>query len=147
MTHVESIDARCAASQKGIREAAGRGANIQAHPAGDGHPELVEGRVELLAAARDEARPLYQGYGRRFKDRLSRLAVNSCSVSLADPDLAGEEKPRRFVACACQAALDQQVVQARAPLPRAGCAQAVRTSYRPAPGLMPRSAIASRTCS
>ena len=46
--HVESIDTRRAPLQQAVGEAAGRGADVEAHASGGIHPEGIEGTGKLL---------------------------------------------------------------------------------------------------
>jgi hypothetical protein len=52
--HVEGRHMRGPAAQQDVREPAGRGSGIERRSIGDDDAEAVQGRVELLAAARNE---------------------------------------------------------------------------------------------
>ncbi len=113
MTHVESIDAHRAAAQKDIREATGRGADIEAHAAADVDPELVERGVELLAAARNVRRGRREVQDRIGGQKLTGFVVTPRRVALPHPHLAGKDQAHRRVAIRGQTPGDQQVVESR----------------------------------
>ena len=72
---VERDHARRAALEQDVREAAGRGADVERVPPGRVDPELVEGVRELVAAARDEPRRPLDDELRRFVHLLAGLLV------------------------------------------------------------------------
>ena len=99
---VEGDHARRASLEEDVREAAGRGSDVERVAAGRVDTELVEGVRKLLAAARHEARRL-------LDDELGRL------VHLLPGLLVAVHEPRhhqrlRLRAARGEAALDQQHV-------------------------------------
>ena len=87
-SHVESIDACRAALQEDIGEATGRGADVETHAPAHVDPESLERRVQLLAAARHEARPLDElDLDRRRRPSRPALQVAARPVARADANL------------------------------------------------------------
>ena len=103
---VEGDHARRAALEQDVREAAGRGTDVERVPPGRVDVELVEGVRELVAAARDEPRRPFDDELRRFVDLLAGLRVAV--------DEAGHHERLRLSAALGEAALDEKNVQALA---------------------------------
>jgi hypothetical protein len=144
--HVESIDARRAAPQQNVGEAAGGGTHVEAHSSGYLNRELIQRGPELLTPAGDEARLLDRCRRRGWVDQVARLSISASAVTLPDPDPTGEKQALGLVAIARDAAFDEQIVQPDTA--RAGFAQAVRASISAGrDGLSPSVAMVSCTCS
>ena len=108
---VESVDARRAALQQHVREAAGRGPDVEADDTGRVDPERIERGGELVAAAADvRLRDVDLDVGRRV-DQVAGLAVVPGGVALPHPDLAGQHERLRAAPRLDQPALDEQLIE------------------------------------
>jgi hypothetical protein len=88
--------------EQDVREAAGRGADVESLTPGRVDPELVEGVRELVAAARHEPRRLLDDELRRFVHLLAGLLVAV--------DEARHHERLRLRAAAGETALDEEYI-------------------------------------
>jgi hypothetical protein len=95
--------------QQAVREAARRGADVEAAAAGDVDREVLERVGELDAAARDEARRLVDGHDDVGRHELPRL-LGARAVS-AEPHLTRHHRRGGTGARLEQAALGQEGVK------------------------------------
>ena len=109
--HVESVDARRAALQQHVGEAAGRRADVEADEPGRVDPERVEAGRELVAAAADVGLGVVDLDARRRVDQVAGLAVVPGGVALPHPDLAGQHERLGAAPRLDQPALDEQLVE------------------------------------
>jgi hypothetical protein len=111
---IDRVDPGRAALQQDIAEAAGRGASVEADPAGRIDPERIEGRGELATAPTDIRIPLDERDREPTVDQVARLAIGPRGVALPGPDPAGEDQRLGSGARLGQATLDEELVQALA---------------------------------
>jgi hypothetical protein len=109
--HVESIDARRAAPQQTVGEAASGGTNVETDTAGNIDTERIEGGIELFAAARDETRLRHEGEGHVVRQLLARLVVRPRAVAATHAHPAGEQQSLGLPPVSGQAACHEQVVE------------------------------------
>jgi hypothetical protein len=103
---VERDHARSAALEEDVREAAGRSADVKGVPPCRVDSELVESVRELVAAARDVSRWLFDDELRRVVDLLAGLVVAvdesrhherlRLRAAVGEPTLDEEDLPTRF---------------------------------------------------
>ena len=101
---------RRARLQQAVREAAGRGADVEAAAAGGVEPERVERVAQLDAAARDVGRRRVDAELDVGRDELARLG--GARVTRPEADLAGHHRRGGAGAGREQPALRQQGVEA-----------------------------------
>ena len=111
-SHVESVDAGRTALQEDVGEAAGRGADVEAHEPARVDPEGIERGGELVAAPADEGLGLVHIDVGGRRDQVAGLAVVTGGVALPHPDLAGQHERLRAAARLDQPALHEQLVEA-----------------------------------
>ena len=107
---IDGVDARRAALQQAIGEAAGGGADVEADLARDIDREMIERGFQLESAAADVARL------REQFDLARRVDVRAGLVGLlpVDQHLAGQDQRLRFLARFGEAALDHEQIQPEA---------------------------------
>src|SRR5437764_1479259 len=128
VTHVESIDARGTALQQHVREATGRGADVETHSARHLDTERVERGGELLAAARHIWRALDERDHGVCGDELAGFEVGARAVAGPDAEAAGHQQPSSNVTVGGEAARDDEVVHAHPPLVLVHFADQLNTS-------------------
>ena len=110
--HVESIDARRAALQQTVGEAARGRAHVEADPARRVDPERVErARPASRRPATRTARRRHELHGHGRVDQVARLAVEPGAVTLADAHPAGHQQRLGAAARRRQAPFGEQLVQ------------------------------------
>ena len=110
-TDVEGVHAGRAALEQDVREAAGRGADVEADQPGRVDPERVERGGELVAASADVGLGRVDADGGRRVDQVARFAVEAGGVALPHPDLAGQHQRLRAAARLDQPTLHEQLVE------------------------------------
>jgi len=109
--HVDRMDPRGAPLEQHVRESAGRRARVQGDQASRIDPERVERRGELVTAATHERIRLHDAQREGPVDQVAGLAIGPSAVTLARPDLAGEDQRLGPGARLGQAALDEELVE------------------------------------
>ena len=122
---VDGHDARRAALEEAVGKTAGGGADVQTNPARDGEPsrgKKLEGVLEFVAAAGDEARRPLDLEGDRLVELGSRLVVPG--------DEAGDHESLRLAARLREPALHEQNVEPLLHRPGrlAGCERSASSS-------------------
>ena len=107
LPHVDRVDARRAALQDAVGEAAGGRADVEHDHPRHVDAEVVERTLELLAAAGHEARPGFDRDDRVLRHR-GRGAVGAVA---GDAHRAGEDQRLGALAARCELTLDQQLIE------------------------------------
>ena len=111
-THVERDHVPGPALQQHVREAAGRGPDVEREASRRIDPERVERGGELVATTADVGLGGIDRDRRSRRDQVARLEVEAGGVTVADPHLSREHQRLAAGSRRHEAALDEQLVQA-----------------------------------